>query len=846
MVVAAQAHAVAYNRLRTALLARHFALGRHFRADLLSLENWLHLSPPVTSDHLSRLSVAERELLRWNVDTLDRDNPLLFGGQLLSCLAVESALGNRASWLPLRAAVIQLGRHYPFRGRYFEGYPLRWTAAASSHWDEERDAASGVCKPRLCRDFLADGRGGYDYAPSPSDPRWAPRLTVHPGGFVSPDEAKRREFWHNNFFDMYRRTEPSTDELCGLVAGYFMIARFARDQTAVRLVREQTTRLADYLAEYGYLLVRPTGGFTARGAAGALPALEWPFNMAFHAITGLPYPSRSDFKGACEKAGVWPALVGPITEAEAAVVMGIFSPGGIALGIALSPILAGLGLWATLRYLNPETPIFVNVLGRALGVATSNWVFDAFDGDQPQAGEFAIALIFHSWPTRGRFQVFMRTATLEKLEHARNFPPYLGLLALDDPDPTVRDAYLSWFTTRSRSDLDKEGQSSRTCLAQAVAVLLGAGPEEEKSLVWLLERYHHQLAGADPATADLTLVPDPDTGLIHESYQPALDYCTGVALAWLHASRRAAAGDPVTTPGFPVLPAGYQFTQPRVPPRVVTALRQGKLVLPRRDLLSSGFEEETRGVRLYQSASPRLPKVPAMVPPPREHLLYDLTVVVYEQDSDVFTGIVLREGDDYEIEASGAIWSGWLFGNEIGPEGDPSITWDPKFPLHAVIDPNHAHPYALLGRLNNYFYIGRHRARARWLYHSEQLLHLRINDNAPGNGSGSFSVRIRVWGEPAAAESLRFVDCIRRNPADPEHRIDAVSGPERGKGRWQLTPAEAVAEMKAGKRYFVYRPRLRPAEILLGQMVVLEQLHEPGDPPGPYWGYLTTLPECPS
>ena len=122
-------------------------------------------------------------------------------------------------------------------------------------------------------------------------------------------------------------------------------------------------------------------------------------------------------------------------------------------------------------------------------------------------------------------------------------------------------------------------------------------------------------------------------------------------------------------------------------------------------------------------------------------------VRVRERDSDVNTGIILQYGDIYEFsDISGSIWSGVKLTGRNTPDGWNNIDYDTKFPLHGGIDPVNAHPYCLLGKLNNYFFIGSSgRGKERFIYIKNLPVYIRINDDAPGNGDGEFICRIKVW-----------------------------------------------------------------------------------------------------
>ena len=124
-------------------------------------------------------------------------------------------------------------------------------------------------------------------------------------------------------------------------------------------------------------------------------------------------------------------------------------------------------------------------------------------------------------------------------------------------------------------------------------------------------------------------------------------------------------------------------------------------------------------------------------------LVADHEVTVRESDCEVDAGVVLEPGDDFALEAGGSIHSGVLFTGANGPQGWDNVDHDPKFPLHEGPD---AHPFALIGRIGDepWFYVGSSRSRAGYDGPPQRLL-LRTNDDSPGNGSGAFTCRVRVW-----------------------------------------------------------------------------------------------------
>jgi hypothetical protein len=112
---------------------------------------------------------------------------------------------------------------------------------------------------------------------------------------------------------------------------------------------------------------------------------------------------------------------------------------------------------------------------------------------------------------------------------------------------------------------------------------------------------------------------------------------------------------------------------------------------------------------------------------------------VRESDWDVNTGCYLQPGDTVHFGASGSIWSGVWFTGENGPQGWTNTANDSKFPKPS------ARAYSLLSRVDgSYQYVGTGE-NASFLYTGGgTYVYLRINDDRPGNGSGSFEVNVQV------------------------------------------------------------------------------------------------------
>jgi hypothetical protein len=126
-------------------------------------------------------------------------------------------------------------------------------------------------------------------------------------------------------------------------------------------------------------------------------------------------------------------------------------------------------------------------------------------------------------------------------------------------------------------------------------------------------------------------------------------------------------------------------------------------------------------------------------------MVVDQTVEVRESDTDVDTHIDIAPGMEYALSASGSIWAGVWFTGVNGPAGwTDRIETNPRSPL---TNSPHAHPFSLVGRFDGstYFYVGDGVARHPYEDAISRRLFLRINDDTPGNGTGSFRCRVQAW-----------------------------------------------------------------------------------------------------
>ena len=528
-----QQHEELYWQVRERLLARHFAVGGRFRTNLQSIDNTLDPGPDSETLH------------RWNVAFRMRENPLMWSGRLLGAVAAEHQLGHPQAERILELGLKAIHTLYRFRrGTVFDGYPVRWDAVASDNWTETADTT-------VADDFLVDASQRYIYCLPHKDPRYVPkRVPSTLDRLLTP--AQRAEYdanWQDHH-EHHNVWELSMDELVGLAAVYSTAFELVPTATIRSRVVSQVTKLADYLAEHGYLLVRPAGGLNHRGATGILPALEFPLNRVFQRVTGTSFPARTDFVGAMDKAGYWRVLQLPVDRFAAGVVIGglvaapllitLITVGGVAAPLVHHAVfgLAGgapPGVAAAAPYVLAAVP-------RSLGLLNQNDVFEVSEQNEP-----AVAHLLSAIPATTRFHAFTDSLALLPASagpNVRGFLPYMGLAALGDPDPTVAGEYLKLMADRRKETFDPvKTDGLDGCFASAVALLHGFDRAEEARLVELLDTRYATITAAGPE-----LLEEADG---REKVEWAMDYLIGVSLAWLYAKRRADAGDPVTTPGFP-------------------------------------------------------------------------------------------------------------------------------------------------------------------------------------------------------------------------------------------------------------------------------------------------------
>lgn len=115
-------------------------------------------------------------------------------------------------------------------------------------------------------------------------------------------------------------------------------------------------------------------------------------------------------------------------------------------------------------------------------------------------------------------------------------------------------------------------------------------------------------------------------------------------------------------------------------------------------------------------------------------------IEVREGDWDVGTSIQVKQGDTLIFSAWGQIWAGVWFTGTNGPRGWDWRDTNNKFPLPG------GHPYQLLGKLDTGYFEVNDYARLDQTPDQGEL-YLRINDDVPGNGNGSFQCVVQCYRE---------------------------------------------------------------------------------------------------
>lgn len=503
----------------------------------------------------------------WHIGTHGRENPLLYSGQLMMCLAIEHHFGHTESLPILESLLRSIDTLFKFEGKHFDGYPIRWDAVCSDLWTRKASlhqyAGQGFQHRDRCLNFLRPGHGDEYFYITPFDhPEHVTRDNKESGQQELSDAR-------DQFLIRYRYWEPSMDEIVGLMAGYDMAYRLVDEPTIRILIRSQASRLGDYLAEHNYMLVRPgvgarqknghepastypqgVGGFTFRGAMNINPAFEFPFGIIFERIIGSFYSSRSSpdtaWEDTVEKAGagIWDGLRESFdTSAIIDFLLNLVAPLETLVTRKILPILTPTGLLQEVIELLSN-----NDIAKALIIVDK--MGELFDIQEPSEALVAFLMSRIEDPAL-RFGEYMRGATLHIGKYGNTFPRHLAISQIStagtSADPVLRALYTAWldryaFTDKPATEDGLWRPFVEGAFVRAVGLHFHRDGEWKRDLVTQLDSCKDILL----KTSDI----DPKQGI---------DYLSAVALSWLHAANRAESGETIAVTDFPKSPTQTDF-----------------------------------------------------------------------------------------------------------------------------------------------------------------------------------------------------------------------------------------------------------------------------------------------
>ena len=782
-------HLALYGRLRCTVLARHFALGRYFRSNLLSLTNLLDAPPAGVPPDDSPDTVAQ-----WCVASHERENPLLYGALLQTALAVEHSFGSPDAEHILMRNLQAVGSLVTMGGAD-AGWVTRWDPVTTDDWST---TAEGL--PARCHDFLVDDQGAYLRCTPTTDPRhitWRGvglRQALHTAKDAEAVIENGAGGYHFQYVEHRRTWEPSMDELSGLFGGWAIADALVPSLRP--LIRPPALAVSARLAAHGYTVIRPGGGFGARGSTGMLSAFELPIDRWASRVLGSGARAAVDFEGALGLAGTMPLVRKRLNECRAAVVLL-----GPAVATALSAVLPLLGpIGGTVGGL-------LAIIGTRLGpetVALALAVYDKADVFDPYLDRYrnepVAAAVLSALGPLERLGAYFKLLALGAGGPMANFPPYLALMAYGDTDRTVADQYIA--LVRARRDLAPMplAPTGLDCaFATAVAVVLGAH-DLAPVLTAQLEQGYVLLSANG---GDVRSVPCDDPGgessTIGREFLHVLDYLGAMALAWLH--------DASSTTHQVLTRVPTQADMAQLPQPVVPAAALRHLPDVRRVVLGSNQPPPEFDVPLFSGVADRdKDTAPAAeLPPVPDALAVEFTFELGRWTGDLPTGIFLQDGDDYEISVTGSV-------DGIGADGDGLVD-DAAWPLHVAIDPQ-AREGAVIGMLDDYFFIGSGMARRRYLsWHNDRTTQLMLRINRPDRkprATEAFRVTVRVWG-PArdVAPTGRFVWCADHDRPKNKNKgaIATIGGFDPQGRRWRMGADRAIQLIADyGQVFRVYGP----------------------------------------
>ncbi len=635
-------HEQTYARVRADVLARHFALGKFWRANHFTNVNLLGelggtlprpgemrtqscftaacvprrapyrtdpaspVVPPTpvydTPDTPGTLPNDDDpahgicDMERWRVWTHDHTNGLKISGLRLIHLCIEHRLGQPQAAKIIAAVLDTTGAMFKYPdSSAFGGYALRWDPVADDDWEIEIDS-KGVMTPILpCRFLLNTDLKGYAdqrylYCTPLDDPRY--RRAVE-AGIANSTMGKGQ--------DRFRRWEPSKDEYIGLLAGLsevFDTFSGSTDPAHVAItnaVKVQCGRIARYLRDFGYLLVRPCGGVTARGAGEILPLLEFAFKHVFRRILGEEFSSSVSYAGALAAAGIRV----PTESAGSA---------GLNLLTGIQEFANWIHDNTTGHFSDRVNDLVGNIDAHRQSELVRLWrnrqMIDAVD--IAMQGEVLLGMVFNGLPRPLREKQYRQWLRTRGREIADAFKPYIALMLLHDDRRSV-EAYLDWFDasfTHPETPNLADGANDWS-FAVAVAMLaareLGDDTRRTRYTEWLEKRLNEmrqQIHDADPQAArdrpglfavigagsapsddheSDKCTSDPPRVVVSEYHDKVgnwYGYMPALGLAWRHLLDGAPPFSPASEISLPTPDGARGWPEPAVPVAVILEAKE--------------------------------------------------------------------------------------------------------------------------------------------------------------------------------------------------------------------------------------------------------------------------------
>lgn len=460
-----------YGSLRADVLARCFPLSKFYRANHFSNINILGqigtcfhptpggkatlrlcFTPPCVPRRNDRPiydtdativhNVSEVE--RWRVWNHDRTNALTMTGLRLIQLCVDHRAGDPLARSIITAALKTTEALFKYPADSdFDGYIIRWDPVADDDWVIQITDKGNVSPIIPCR-FLVNTNikkypsQHYLYCTPLDDLRY--RKSVDEA--IQNSDNEHRVLNMEEARDRYRRWEPSKDEYNGLLAGLvavfesFSSSTQSEDQELVKSVKRQVKRIARYLQNFSYTIVRPDGGFANRGCGELLPLFEFPYNRVFERILGQRFDNPAH----------------PIDVLVRAKVSLIEILGSARILTHDVLIKVTQEIRDELKKQNlPDLPggddLLKSMSERQARLVVSLWQNrEAIDVKCPDTqGEVFIAFLLNSLPRDARRRAFETWMASSGKDIACGFKPYIALMLLHDSDNSIRVGYLKWY-----------------------------------------------------------------------------------------------------------------------------------------------------------------------------------------------------------------------------------------------------------------------------------------------------------------------------------------------------------------------------------------------------------------